>query len=135
MLYRLEYTMYHIPCATCDDYYVGETSRKMGVRFKEHLTTKPKKNNPDQDSAVYEHIQKTGHSFSFEDVRILDREAKFAPRKIKEALEIFKRKPPLNKDGGWHVPPILLDLLPLFQDPTSTSGPGRVSSRTRANSM
>ena len=117
-------TIYHIPCGSCDDFYIGETSRKMGVRFKEHKTTKPKNN--DQDSAIFEHIQNTGHSVSFEDVRILAREAKYAPRKIKEALEIHKHKPPLNRDVGWVVPPILLDLLPLSQDPTATSGPGRV---------
>ena len=37
-----------------------------------------------------------GHSISMEDVSILTQEQRFGARKIKEALEIYKRKPSLN---------------------------------------
>ena len=119
--------IYHIPCGTCDDFYIGETSRKMGVRFKEHLKS-------DKESAVLDHVKATGHSFSFEDVSILAREAYYAPRKTREALEIHKYKPQINKDAGWIIPPVMLDLLPA-QDPTTIRGPGRVGPRNRVNSL
>ena len=99
----------------------------MGLRFKEHLKT-------DKESAVLEHLKNTGHSFSFDDVSILARETKYAPRKTREALEIHKYKPQLNRDVGWVIPPIMLDLLPA-QDPTTIRGPGRVGSRNRVNSL
>ena len=110
-------TTYHV--GRVMTFIIGETSRKMGVRFQEHKNKKPQKNkNPkytDQDSAIYEHIHDTGHSISFEDVRILAQEPKYAPRKIKEALEIHKHKPTLNRDGGWTISPTLLDLLPCLR--------------------
>ena len=90
--------IYHIPCGTCDDFYIGETGRKMGQRFKEHMSS-------DKESAVLDHLKKTGHRFSFDDINILARENYFASRKTREALEIHKYKPTLNKDGGWMIPP------------------------------
>ena len=101
----------------------------MGVRFQEHKNKKPQKNkNPkytDQDSAIYEHIHDTGHSISFEDVRILAQQPKYAPRKIKEALEIHK--PTLNRDGGWTISSTLLDLLPPVSGPDPVDHQGTSS--------
>ena len=97
--------VYLTPCGTCDDFYVGETARALGKRFQEHTST-------DRESAVLEHLRSTGHSLSFEDVRVLASEARFQERKVREALEIHKRRPSLNRDQGYEVAPVLLSLLP-----------------------
>ena len=83
---------------------------------------------------MLDYVKVTDHSFSFEDVSILAREAHYAPCKTREALKIHKFKPQINKDGGWIIPPVMLDLLPA-QDPTTIRGPGRVGPRNRVNSL
>ena len=122
--------VYNVPCGApqCTDSYVGETQRKLGKRFHEHIKT-------DKESAVLEHHKKTGHSVSFEDVSILATENRYNNRKIKEALEIYKRKPTLNRDQGWEIDPVLLQLLTPLQDLNTTTGPGWIGTRNRTNSI
>ena len=125
-------TIYNLPCDNCEDFYIGESERTLGKRYKEHTQTH-------QGSAVLEHIQNTGHSFSFDDLTILGRESNFNARKIKEALEIYKKKPTLNRDQGVEVPPILLRLLNNQATPaahTARGPPLTVSrARNRTNSL
>ena len=101
--------VYNVPCGTCKDFYVGETACTLGKRFEEHSST-------DKESAVLEHLKKTGHSCSFDDVRVLATEPNYITRKIKEAIEIYKASPSLNRDQGYELPPILLQLLPSNKD-------------------
>ena len=104
--------VYQVPCSSCDDFYVGETARSLGKRFEEHAAT-------DKESAVLEHLKASGHSVSFEDVRVLVSEPHYHQRKVREALEIFKRRPSLNRDQGYEVAPVLLNILPSPQAPPS----------------
>ena len=122
--------VYQVPCASCPSFYVGETARSMGKRYEEHAKT-------DKESAVLEHTQSLGHSISFEDVRILASETHYNARKIREALEIYKAKPSLNRDQGVEIPPVLLQLLqPSQRAPTNhPRGPHRVGTRNRTNSL
>ena len=120
--------VYDIPCDTCDDSYVGETARKMVTRFTEHTRS-------DKESAILEHVTNTGHSVSLENVSILAREPRFGARKIKEALEIFKRRPSLNRDQGVEIQPILLQLLHPSEDSPRQGGPRVGMIRDRANSL
>ena len=121
--------VYNIPCNSCDDFYVGETDRKMGKKFQEHSKS-------DKESALLEQIKQTSHSISLEDVTILANEPHFHARKIREALKIHKLKPTLNRDQGLEVDPILLELLS-HQDgrPSTTGGPLRVGAQNCANSL
>ena len=119
--------VYNVDCNSCDDSYVGETARKMGKRFEEHAKS-------DKESAVLDHITTTGHNISLEDVSILAQEPRFGARKIKEALEIYKRRPSLNKDQGLEIPPVLLQLLTPTEDTRPCRGP-RVSTFPRADSQ
>ena len=59
--------------------------------FKEHSKS-------DKESAVREHTLSSGHSISLENVRILANESRYNPRKIRQALEIYKNNPKLNRD-------------------------------------
>ena len=122
--------VYNVPCGTCKDFYVGETARALGKRFEEHSSS-------DKESAVLEHLKKTGHSCSFDDVRVLATEPNYNARKIKEAIEIYKASPTLNRDQGYELPPILLQLLPSNRDDSGRHPRGRlrVGPRNRTNSL
>ena len=52
--------IYQVSCNSCDDFYIGETGRSMGTRFKDHTGR-------DRESAVLAHVRNTGHSVSLED--------------------------------------------------------------------
>ncbi len=52
------------------------------------------------DSAVYTHLQATGHTFKTEDVIILDRESRWYERGVREAIWERVEQPSLNKRGG-----------------------------------
>ena len=98
-------TIYRVKCEDCEKEYVGETARTLGKRFKEHT-------DGNHNSAISEHFENTGHHTSLDSVRILAQEEKWWPRKIKEAIQIHKRRPALNRDQGVEIPPpILLQLV------------------------
>ena len=120
--------MYNISCDECSDFYIGETARKMGKRFQEHTKS-------DKESALLEHLKKTGHSISLENVAVLANEPRYHARKIREAIKIYQHKPTLNRDQGLELDPVLLQLLPSPDTPFTTTGPLRVSTRNRANSL
>ena len=90
--------VYHIKCQNCHHNYIGETSRNMGIRFKEHTTRKG------TVSAVKEHLEDSQHSCSLKNVKILDREDDWHRRKIKEAIMIQRHHPTLNRDKGLELP-------------------------------
>jgi hypothetical protein len=92
-------------CEDCEGKYVGETSRSLGTRLKEH------KRSRGTLTAVGEHIKDTGHTLDDEGTRVVAREAQYWPRKIHEAIEIKLRTPNLNRDTGYHLPPIYDSLL------------------------
>ena len=97
--------IYHIKCQNCDQDYIGETGRNMGVRFKEHTTRK------NTNSAIKEHLEATNHRCSMDNVKILDREDNWYKRKIKEAIRIQRHQPTLNRDKGLELPPVYSSLL------------------------
>ena len=59
----------------------------------------------------YGHTLNTGHQCSMKDVNILDHEKNWHRRKIKEANNIHREKPTLNRDVGQELPPVLLQLV------------------------
>ena len=90
--------IYELNWENCDGKYVGETSRSLGTRIKEH------KRSRGSLTAVGEHIKDTGHSLDDKGTRVVAREAQYWPRKIHEAIEIKLRTPNLNRDTGYHLP-------------------------------
>ena len=56
-----------------------------------------------QDSAVYLHLQASGHSFNDEDVHILDREERWYEGAVKEDIYVKRERPSLNGGGGLRV--------------------------------
>ena len=91
-------------CDDCGVEYVGETARALGTGYKERTDGKH------HSSAITEHQSNTGHHYSTKNLKVLQREQQLYPRKIREALEIHRRSPGLNRDKGQELPPIILRL-------------------------
>ena len=79
----------------CMDEYIGETSRSLGERHKEHLKG---------PSPIHAHIQCTGHDTSSDYFNIIGREDRDLARTIKEAIYIRVNNPSLNRNvGKYHL--------------------------------
>ncbi|KAI8519660.1 hypothetical protein Bbelb_029170 [Branchiostoma belcheri] len=79
--------IYRLKCEepNCNNTYIGETSRSLKVRYKEHC--RPSANG--YSSAIFHHLQHNqGHSFKLESTDILDRETRWWERGVKEAIII-----------------------------------------------
>ena len=85
--------VYKFTCASCNSCYVGETSRHLSTRIREHL-------NRDRTSHIFEHLQQSvacRNSCSAECFEVIDRATTKFQVKIKEALHISWEQPALNK--------------------------------------
>ena len=63
------HVVYKINCCDCDASYVGQTSRKLIVRSKEHVSDCKFKRDK---SVLHEHIANTNHQIDFKNIKILD---------------------------------------------------------------
>ena len=83
---------------TCDDEYIGETSRTFGERYKEHLK------NP---SSIHQHNNQTNHPINHNNFKIIGREGHHMSRCIKESIFIRVNNPTLNNSiGKFNLPHI-----------------------------
>lgn len=92
--------VYEITCgnAGCrEETYIGETKQSLKARLREHRQPNIFEA---QNSAVFNHLAKSGHSFSNEDVTILDREELWFKRGLNEAVWERIENPSLNRKGG-----------------------------------
>ena len=75
--------------------YIGQTSRSLRERHKEHLK---------RPSPIHEHIQYTGHNATSDNFNIIGREDRELARTIKEAIYIRVNNPSLNRNvGKYHL--------------------------------
>lgn len=95
-----ENIIYSIPCANCDQVYIGESGRHFEKRMTEHkYDMKNVQKNPEK-SALVQHYYSTGHTFNIEEATIIDRESHFNRRKLLEACHIWKHS---NKAVNFRV--------------------------------
>ncbi len=80
--------VYEISCRDCNQKYIGETFRSVKVRSKEHRSYVGKTN----DSAISQHVEKTGHHVNFEEAHLVYTQNNLIKRKIAEALLIKETK-------------------------------------------
>ena len=85
--------MYSIPCKDCHSSYVGETRQLLEKRICKHKNDENKLND---HTALAVHANELHHNFNFEDTIILAREKNTKRRKIREVIEIRKKKNNLN---------------------------------------
>ena len=81
----------------CDELYIGETKQTVAKRMYQHRRVSTSGSG---DSAEYTHISCTKHSFENKDVVILDKEARWFERGVKEAIYVKREEPSLNRGGG-----------------------------------
>ena len=60
--------VYKLPCNDCSSVYIGETGRVLQDRLDEHSRDI---RNKKELSHVYSHVDSTGHSFNFSNVKII----------------------------------------------------------------
>ena len=88
---------------SCDDEYIGETSKTFGERYKEHLKA---------PSAIHHHGSQTDHPNSHNNFQIIRREGHHLARNIKESIYIRVNNPTLNnKIGKFNLSHILKRVL------------------------
>ena len=75
----------------CNEEYIGETSRTLRERRKEHLK---------QPSPIHRHIQQSGHGITEDSFNIIGREDWRQARTIKESIYIRVNNPTLNQNIG-----------------------------------
>ena len=76
---------------SCDEEYIGETSRTFGERYKEHLKA---------PSAIHHHSSQTGHPTSHNNFQIIGRQGHNLARNIKESIYIRVNNCTLNNNIG-----------------------------------
>ena len=102
--------IYQIPCNDCDQVYIGESLRRFNTRLSEH---KESVNDISKHtkSALGIHRFKHDHLPDWENIQILDSEPNYKQRKIKEALYIAENPHNMNRDNGFHIHPVWLNIL------------------------
>ena len=92
------YTGTSVGGLSCDDEYIGETSRTFGERYKEHLK---------DPSPIHHHGSLTGHPANQNNLQIIGREGHNLARNIKESIFIRVNNPTLNNNiGNFNLPHI-----------------------------
>ena len=94
--------VYQIPCS-CGKTYIGETSRRLETRMKEHQDACCR--GMLEKSAVAEHAWEHHHPIKWQDTRVIDRARRPKELQLKEALHIqTSTEELLNRDIGLEVP-------------------------------
>ena len=58
-----------------------------------------------------EHIKETGHTLNQNKEKVIVKVDGYWPLIVRESIEIHERKPELNRDQGYYLPPIYKRLL------------------------
>ena len=96
--------VYQIGCDDCEVIYIGESERKMRVRYKEHHRS---------SSPVGHHLDFNEHKITEDSMTIIHKESDWFKRGVAEAIEIERHSPILNRDKGRHIlPKIYQEILP-----------------------
>ncbi|KAK3731361.1 hypothetical protein QZH41_007154 [Actinostola sp. cb2023] len=81
-------------CKECNKVYVGQISRALKTRIKEHTKTFF---NLDRNSQLVQHHLQTQHDFDFDGVEIIDRESQWNKRLVLEAWHSMRESNSINE--------------------------------------
>ena len=95
--------VYQVHCSKCNASYISETGCALYCRLHEH--------DVDKESAVNQHHENTSHAIDCYSTRVLDRETNVFRRGVKEAIQIRRQDPPLNRDRGRYGLPAIYNPL------------------------
>ena len=80
--------VYEIDCSNCEAVYFGESKRSLKSRSDEH---KRSVRNCDCDkNEIAKHCWEADHNFNWDQKKVIDRESRLIPRKIKETIHSLK---------------------------------------------
>ena len=100
--------VYEVPCADCDRIYIGETSRSLKDRVKEHRYAVKTGN---MNNGIAAHAWNSEHQVDWEAARIRLQEQHYWRRKVLEAIHIRKTKRTSNLDIGLSINSIWIPVL------------------------
>ena len=87
--------VYEIDCSNCEAVYFGESKRSLKLRSDEH---KRSVRNCDCDkNEIAKHCWEADHNFNWDQKKVIDRESRLIPRKIKETMHSLKNPNHINK--------------------------------------
>ena len=87
--------VYEIDCSNCEAVYFGESKRSLKSRSDEH---KRSARNCDCDkNEIAKHCWEADHNFNWDQKKVVDRESRLTPRKIKETIHSLKNPNHINK--------------------------------------
>ena len=133
--------VYEIPCANCDQTYIGETGHQLSIRLNEHkkdtqkleaskqkLTRQARKESQSEQSksAVADHAVQNNHVINWQDAKVLYKECNARSRHICESIWIRKSAPnTMTRDEGAHFLSHVYDPLLTSSSSTRTPSTGR----------
>ena len=104
--------IYEYECDVCREIYIGETEISLGQRAEEHAKLIDKRNSK---SALSQHQETTGHMVAkkpmIEKMKVVEKEAMKAYKKVKESIQIKLRGTSLNRTDGHDLTVLYLPLL------------------------
>ena len=90
---RISGVVYHVPCADCEQCYVGQTGNYLVDRLKQHeLDVKNKR----EKSALSQHCLQLGHNMDFDDARVLHHKVSLRERLFFEMVGIANSANTMN---------------------------------------
>lgn len=90
--------VYEIPCDDCTKAYIGQSSRTLLCRVKEHKWAV--QNGDTYTSALAEHAWEVSHHIDWSSVEVLDSEQFLFSRLLLEFWYIHREPYPINRDRG-----------------------------------
>ena len=86
--------IYEIDCSNCEAVYFGKSKWSLKSRSDKH---KRSARNCDCENKITKHCQEADHNFGWNQKKVVDRESKLTPRKIKETVHSLKNLNHINK--------------------------------------
>ena len=86
---------YKIDCSNCQAVYFGESKRSLKSRSGEH--ERSVRNCNCDKNEIAKHYWEADHNFKWNQKKVIDRESRLIPRKIKETIHSLKNPNQINK--------------------------------------
>ena len=87
--------VYKIDCANCEAVYFGESKQSLKLRSDEQKRSVW--NCYCNKNEIAKHCWEADHNFNWDHEKVIDRESRLIPRKIKETIHFLKNPNHINK--------------------------------------
>lgn len=105
--------IYSVQCKGCDGVYIGQTGQKLKNRIKQHKSDNRARHMKVNTTGLVQHSINTGHTFDFEQTKVVATQPQLSKRLVLETLYINKhRVKSVNlKDDIENMSPVYTQLL------------------------